>query len=135
MKLKIYHIDIFCPEWGRNSILFFCKALEGTKLRQSFHAKNKIRSMKRKYRIASKVLVKNIDISNELYLDYVFEFYANKDNLVKKVCYRIPLRELDSDLIIVVSSTGKLVTVYLNNNFDGHHNLKEGLYEKKEKTI
>jgi len=132
MKLKRYHIDIYCPEWSRNSILSFSKSLEGIKLRLSFHAKNKIRSMKRKYRVPTKATLKIINLSDELYMDYIFEFYANYKNQVKKVCYRIPIKDLDSDLIIVVSSSGKIVTVYLNNNFDGHHALKEELYEKKE---
>ena len=132
MKLNRYHIDVYCPPWTRDSILAFCKNINGVKLLNSYHSSNKIRRMKRKYRVYTKELIKTVDISNELYLDYVFEFYANSKNEVKKVCYRIPMIGLDSDLILVISSTGKIVTVYLNNNFDGHNELKKELYEKGE---
>lgn len=132
MKLKRFHTEIYCPEWTRIGVFRFSRLLLGIKLKPSFHAKNKIKRMKRKYRVATKELVSGLNIGKDIYLDYAFEFYANNDNVVKKVCYRIPLKELDSDLILVISSTGKIVTVYLNNNFDGHYNLKRELYEREE---
>lgn len=128
-KLLRYHIDIYIPDWGRDAILQFCKLLSQNKLKYSYHANNKLRGMKKEYRVIIKNLLKNLNLEDELNLDYVFEFYANKNNIVKKVCYRFPT-ELDSDVILVISSTGKIVTIYLNGNHDGHKNLKTEIYEK-----
>lgn len=132
-KLSRFHIDIYCPEWSRDAILDFCKLLSENKLKYSYHAVNKLRSMKREYKLVVKDLIKNLDLGSEVNLDYIFEFYSNAQKEVKKVCYRFPIRELESDVILVISSTGKVVTIYLNGNFDRHHSLKEELYEKELK--
>ena len=102
------------------------------KLRLSIHAKNKLKRMKSRYRTYTKNLLKTIKIAEELYLDYVFEFYADRNNVIKKVCYRLPMKDLDYDLILVISSNGKVVTIYLNNNFTGNRALKRELYIQGE---
>ena len=130
-KLLRYHIDIFVPDWARESILEFCKILSQNKLKYSYHATNKLRGMKKEYKLAIKNLIKNLDLGDEINLDYIFEFYTNKDNITKKVCYRFPLKELESDVILVISSTGKVVTIYLNGNHDKHRSLKIENYEKE----
>ncbi len=130
MKLKRYHIDVFIPSWGRESVLTFCSLLKNTELQYSYHARLKLRRMKRKYRDAIRNLLKEINIFDELYLDYIFEFYTNYKSQVKKVCYRFPMADLDSDIIIVVSSKAKIVTVYTNDVFDKHKDLDKTLYEK-----
>jgi hypothetical protein len=133
MKLHRYHVEIYCPEWARDSILEFCKLLAENKLKYSYHANNKLKGMKKEYKLAIKNLVKNLDLGDELYLDYVFEFYANNQNIVKKVCYRFPMRDLEFDVILIISSTGKIVTIYLNGNFDKHRTLNIDNYEKEIK--
>lgn len=136
MKLDRYHVDVHCPPWSREAILTFSESLKNQKLKYSFHARNKIRNLPRKQRSVVKLLVKNLNLFDELFLDYVFEFYANKNNIVKKVCYRIPLMELEYDVIFVISSTGKIVTIYINNRDDKHAFLDESIYmkEKKDET-
>lgn len=132
-KLKRFHIEIYCPDWARESILNFCKSLSDDKLKYSYHATNKLKNMRKEYKSAIKNLVKNLDLGDELYLDYVFEFYANDLKEVKKVCYRFPMKELESDVILIISSTGRIVTIYLNGNHDKHRNLKVENYEQGEK--
>ncbi len=132
MKLKRYHIDIYCPPWTRDSVLTFIQSLKDIKLIYSYHANIKLARMKNKYKTVIKSLVKEIDFSDEQWLDYVFEFSANGNNVIKKICYRFPITGLDSDIIFVISNTGKIVTIYLNDNFDKHHSLDESKYEKGE---
>jgi hypothetical protein len=133
MKLHRYHINIYCPEWTREAILEFSKGLKGTKLSNSFHASNKIAAMKRKYKNRTKQILKTLDVSNELFLDYVFEFYASNKHIIKKVCYRLPMKDLDYDLTLVISSSGKIVTVYLSNDFEFPRVIKPELYERNIK--
>lgn len=131
MKLKRYHISIYVPEWGRKSVQEFCSKLVDEKLEYSYHANQKLKRMSKKYRLAVHNLIKSINISDKILLDYVFEFYTNEENIVKKVCFRFPMLNLDIDFILVVSDKGTVVTVYLNGELDRHRSLKEGLYEKE----
>lgn len=130
-RLHRFHIDIYCPEWSREAILQFTKELSGKQLVCSYHATKKYDSFSRQYKKVIKDLLKTIDL--ELSIDYIFEFYTNEKNEVKKVCYRFPMREeLDSDVIFVISATGKVVTIFLNRNFDPHVSLDKNLYESGE---
>lgn len=130
MKLKRYHINLYCPPWTRDSALKFIESLKDIKLIYSYHAKTKLAKMNSKYKSIVKNLIKEIDFSDEQWLDYVFEFSANGSNIIKKICYRFPITGLDSDVIFVISNAGKIVTIYLNDNFDKHHSLNESNYEK-----
>lgn len=130
MKLKRYHIDIYCPDWTRKSILEFIGGLKEIKLKYSYHANHKILKMGKKYKNIVKTLINQLIISDEIYLDYVFEFYARNEN-IKKVCYRFPMKDLDTDIILVISDKGKIVTIYLNDNFDKHFSLNKSLYEQR----
>jgi hypothetical protein len=134
MKLRRYHINIYVPEWGRNSVQEFCSKLADKELEYSFHATQKLKRMSKKYRLAVHNLIKSINISDDILLDYVFEFYTDEDKEVKKVCFRFPMVNLDTDIIVVISSTARIVTVYLNNEFDKHRSLELSLYERKEET-
>lgn len=133
MKLKRFHKDVYCPTWTWDSINLFCNGLKGIKLQHSYHSLNKLKKLRRKQKRAVEKLLENLDISDSIYLDYVFEFYANKDNEVKKVCFRFPMKDLDHDIILVISHLGKIVTIYLNDNFDSHPMLDKYLYEQGEK--
>lgn len=129
-KLHRFHIDVYCPEWARESLLNFSNMLKGYKLVCSYHATRKYKLLSRTYKKAVKTLLENLDISDEMNLDYVFEFYADNNNFIKKVCYRFPQTEVESDIILVISSTGKVVTMFLNRNFDPQISLNKELYEK-----
>lgn len=128
-KLKRFHLDVFCPEWAIDSIDEFTKALIGKQLICSYHATKKYKSFSREYKHSILNLIEDINL--ELCKDYIFEFYTNDKKEVKKVCYRFPMRgELESDVILVISSTGRIVTMFLNRNFDPHVSLDISLYEK-----
>lgn len=127
-KLHRFHINVFIPEWSRGAIQEFTNNLSGKKLVCSYHASKKYERFSREYKKAFLNLVKTIDL--ELSIDYIFEFYSNNKNQIKKVCYRFPMPDLESDIILVISSTGKIVTIFLNKNFDPHISLGYSLYEK-----
>lgn len=128
LKLKRYHKDVWYPEWTNNSIDEFIKSLSGCRLILSYHANGKYRNFSRQYRRLIRGIIETINL-NEL-KDSIFEFYANKDNVVKKACFRIQT-DVESDIILVISSTGKVVTIFLNKNFDPHISLDRNLYEQE----
>lgn len=131
MKLKRFHSDIFFPENTRENILRFGEYLKGIKLKYSYHALVKLSRLKNKEKKAIHLMIRNFDVSNEDNHRYIFEFYASKEMEVKKVCFRVPLPEIDSDVILVISSTARIVTLYINNNPNNHRDLNLSLYEKE----
>lgn len=58
----------------------------------------------------------------------IFEYY--KDKVIEKVCYRIPYNST-MDLILVLSNTKNIITIYLNSASDKHETLRENIYTKK----
>lgn len=128
-KLLRYHKDVYFPLWSYNSIRVFWDKMieEKVILFTSYHAKKKMDRMKGKYRSATKKIMADGFFSEEN-LKYIFEFYANDKKVVKKICVRMPLIDGEVDIIIVISAIGKVITVYLNNNFDNHNELDRSLY-------
>jgi len=62
-------------------------------------------------------------------LDYsqIFEFYTEQN--IIKVCYRISYNQYQ-DLILVLTTDKKIITVYINSKNDLHYTLKTNLYNK-----
>jgi hypothetical protein len=62
--------------------------------------------------------------------EQIFEYYLDdKTREPIKLCYRINYNG-DIDLILVVSNTKNLITIYINSKDDGHETLKKELYCK-----
>jgi hypothetical protein len=57
----------------------------------------------------------------------IFEYYLTDTGEPIKICYRINYNN-DIDLILVVSNTKNLITIYINSKDDGHETLKKELY-------
>lgn len=129
-KLDRYHIDVYTPEWSRDSILDFCMSLKGVPLKYSKHALKKIYKLTPKIRWKTYRLIRSFNPSDEVNLDYVFEFYAIEKS-IRKVCFRIPIIDTDIDIIIVVANTGKIVTIYAGHNKDFHKTLRSEIYTKE----
>lgn len=130
MKLLRFHKDLFYPKWYNESIEVFTKNLAEKQLICSYHATKKYESFSRQYKKAIRDILKNVDLESSK--DFIFEFCANDKNEIKKACYRFPTPELGSDVIFVISSNAKVVTIFLNRNFDPHVSLDTSLYEKGE---
>jgi hypothetical protein len=60
--------------------------------------------------------------------EQIFEYYLDdKTREPEKICYRINYNN-DIDLILVVSKTKNLITIYINSKDDGHETLKREIY-------
>lgn len=129
-KLKRFHKDVFYPEWSDNSIDEFTKPLDGNPLILSYHAnRDKYRYLPRRYKRIIRNILETVKLNN--YKDTIFEFYSDGNNRIKKACFRFPT-DVESDIIMVISSTGKVVTIFLNRNFDPKISLDRNLYEQGE---
>jgi hypothetical protein len=129
-KLRRFHKDIFYPDWFEESIDVFTKGLDGKQLICSYHATKRYESFSRQHKKVIRDLLRTVNL--EECKEYIFEFCSNDNNEIKKVCYRFPTPELESDIIFVISSNAKVVTIFLNRNFDPHVSLQKDLYQQGE---
>lgn len=130
-KLKRYHVEILVPAWGRESSLDFIRGIAGKPMGYSKHATKKSAKLSKRIKEAIKNILNRFFVGDEMLLDYVFEFYSDSDNKIRKMCFRFPMVEFGIDIIIVMSCRGTIVTIYINKDFDKHRNLNEKLYEKE----
>ena len=63
----------------------------------------------------------------ELRAEHIFEYYEENGKIIK-LCYRITYNNLQ-DIILVVTSEKKIVTIYINSVGDNHITLKKELYK------
>ena len=63
----------------------------------------------------------------ELKAEHIFEYYEESGKIIK-LCYRITYDNLQ-DIILVVTSEKKIVTIYINSVGDNHITLKKELYK------
>jgi hypothetical protein len=130
VKLRRFHIDVFYPEWSNDSILAFVEEVSKKQLILSYHAATKYRKLSRQYKRMVMDLMENVNLKESI--NYIFEFYSDDRNQVKKACFRFPSNDEElSDIILVISSTGKIVTIFLNKNFDPRISLDRNLYEQE----
>lgn len=129
MSLSRYHIDVFIPEWSRDSVIKFFKSLPD-KLVYTKHSKAKLKKLSKVNKSIVTSYIESFAIIPEILIDYVFEFYSINE-VIEKICLRIPIAGLSSELIIVISSVGGIVTFYLNDSEDKHLNLNTTLYVKE----
>jgi hypothetical protein len=62
--------------------------------------------------------------------EQIFEYYLDdKSQEPEKLCYRVDYTS-DIDLILVISKTKNLITIYINSKDDGHETLKTEIYCK-----
>jgi hypothetical protein len=129
-KLKRFHIDIFYPDWFEESLVKFNEKLHDKQLVCSYHATKKYDNFSREYKRVIRDMLETTRITNDDLNKYIFEFAANIEKKeIKKICFRFPISELKCDIIFVVSSNAKVVTMFLNKGSDPHTNLDRSLYE------
>jgi hypothetical protein len=66
----------------------------------------------------------------KLQAENIFEYYTDEKNITK-ICYRISYIN-GLDLILVISNTKELITIYINTADDEHITLDKTLYTQKK---
>jgi hypothetical protein len=122
--MKRYHKKIYFPDI--EELKAFNESLKGLKYRFTSHCIDRLKEQVTSEAETFKILgiIKSLD------LDYnaIFEYYITSDIL--KACYRVKYTE-NNDIILVISKTKDIITIYLNESGDNHITLNESLYNKE----
>ena len=119
-----YHKKVYMPDTDIKKLNALVDTLNGKNWRYSIHAIDNIKY--RTYDIKATLLfIKGLilDVKN------IFEYYAEAEKITK-ICYRIPYIN-GMDLIIVISDTKELITIFINSQDDNHVTLDKNIYTQK----
>jgi len=130
-KLKRYHSEIYFPNWTNKSFVTFVDGIHAHgSITFSLHAVERAWEYGVDYgRNLIKFLSRTIR-EDVLKNGSIFEFYAT-DEEIHKACFRISSEDSPVDLVLVISSDGVVVTVFVIKKDDNHSTLDENLYERK----
>ena len=118
-----YHIKVYTEKKHLEAINGLTDKFNTMSWTYSSHAIDNI-----KYRMINISEVLTFIKSLHLKSEYIFEYYIDND-IPLKICYRIPYKN-GLDIILIVSNTKKLITIYINKSDDNHYTLKTELYTK-----
>ena len=120
--MQRYHKDVYFPIDSKDILKEFTYNLNMLKFNPSKHCLNNLL-----YRIIN--LTELLEYINSLVLNAndIFEYYID-GKYIEKACFRIPY--VGNDIILVLSETKSIITIYLNESTDNHITLNEGIYSK-----
>lgn len=131
-KLDRFHKDIFFPEWYSESINEFLGEISSSgPMTFSLHSVEKVVDLVENYGKKALEEFSKVIRNNILEEEKVFEFYS-KSRKITKACFRFSLGNFPIDIIIVISSGGVIITVYLTDRDDNHKTLNKKPYKKGE---
>lgn len=116
-----YHKDVYIPAGNNARLHEFTKAINAMQWSYTAHCLDNI-----KHRAIDceglLYFIKGLELSPES----IFEYYTEGAEIIK-VCYRIKYLQ-SIDIILVISNTKSIVTVYMNSANDKHYTLRKELY-------
>lgn len=117
--MEKYHVSIGFPPLLKSKALNLIDALQGEKIRFSFHSLEELLKENDAVRIG--IFLKNyrLDFNN------VFEMVEN-NGLIEKLGFRVNFGK--NDIIFILSNDKTILTAWLNSQFDNHNTLKKELY-------
>ena len=118
-----YHKKIYFPKESQKELFDLTEKLNKIEFRYSKHCLENL-----KYRALDiENLLKYIkDI--ELKSEWIFEYYKSNYG-IEKMCYRLPY--ILYDVILIISNTKNIITIYINSKEDNHDTLNRRLYNLK----
>lgn len=116
--MKRYHKKVYFPD--TEALNAFNDDLNNVNWTYSNHCLNHL-----KHRVINLNNVLQFIKYLKLKSEWIFEYY--KTEKIIKACYRIPYNEMD--LILVISSSKTIITIYLNSRDDKHYTLNRSLYQ------
>jgi len=119
-----YHIKVYSTPEHKNAIVVLTNKLNTMDWAYSRHCTDNIKH--RAIDMASVLMfIKRLKLNDA----DVFEYYFDNDIPVK-MCYRVQYNA-GIDLILVVSNTKCLVTIYMNTHDDKHYTLNRSQYARQ----
>lgn len=119
--VKRYHVALYFPAGAQEALSAFVQRVNGLNWNFTCHSFERI---KEKAQDVEKVglFLKGLELTKES----AFEYYEENGRIIKAV-FRLPYNS-EKALILVVSDTKNIVTVYLNNIKDNHKTLDPKKY-------
>lgn len=132
-RIDRYHREVYFPPWYEESMKVFVGEILSTgPLTFSMHCVEKVMEYTIQFgKNFFQNLVKSIR-RGVLDTEKVFEFYSTKGGNITKACFRFSFEKLPVDIVLVISSSGVLITMYTINEGDNHDTLNKKLYKKGE---
>jgi len=122
--MKRYHRKIYIPKQDEEILSGLVDTLNTKDWKYSKHCLQRLNEQ-----YISTIEIKNmLEYIKGIKLNFIdiFEYYK-ESNLITKICFRIKYSE-HNDIILVVSSSKTLITIYSNKADDNHITLKKELY-------
>jgi len=119
-----YHKEVFWPEDTQEKLLILCDTFKSLDYSFASHCIDRIKTRGLKD-------VENVLTwlkSQALRPKDVFEVYIEAGNVLK-ACFRLNYNSQE-DLILVINSSKKIITLYFNSSYDKHNTLKASLYNR-----
>ena len=134
--MKRFHQEVYFPENSTELLEGFIEEVKRNfPMTFSLHSVDHIIGLTDEYgNFLWKSLVKIIK-NSPLSTEKIFEFYQNHETeKVTKACFRFANTDFPMDIVMVISSTSTIITLYLVNKNDTHRNLNKNLYIRKVKN-
>lgn len=118
-----YHKAVYIPNEYISKLQEYTDNLNTLQWQYSNHALNNL-----KYRVLDKKHILLYIKYKILNYNDIFEFYADDNSNIIKAVYRFKYMN-GQDIILVIASNKKIITIYLNNSNDLHYTLKKEIYQ------
>lgn len=120
--MQRYHKQVYFPIAHNQAITALVAGLNAKDWSYSQHCLDNLDNRDIGYKKAILEFIKDLEIKEES----IFEYYYN--NGIEKIVCRIPFDNM-VDIILVISNSKNIITIYTNDNFDKHYTLNKGLYQ------
>lgn len=128
MKKYKYHRDKYFPSWAGERISEFISYLHLGRLVYTEHALLKLVLFD--VEIVEKInnLLDSINLNlrereEDRLFESTFEFVVTENFQIEKICTRLKLEGTKFDVVFVISSAGRIITLFLNQTDDQHTTL------------
>ena len=120
-----YHKNVFFPVYAQDKLTGLCYKLNFLQWQYTPHCIDNLKTRV----IDLEQLLYFIKTDLKLNSDDVFEFYTDAKGNIEKLCLRV-LYNKNIDIILVISNTKNIITIYINSSCDNHNSLRKNLYCK-----
>lgn len=117
-----YHKKVFIPDNHLPILSRHTSILNTLKYRYTAHCLDNL-----KYRSIRQEDILLFIRDLKLQASDIFEYYMDDKNAIIKICYRISYSK-NQDIILILSNSKEIITIYLNSKDDEHITLDKNLY-------
>jgi hypothetical protein len=133
-RILRYHKQVLLPSWFDDAFEEYKSCVYKTgPLAFSAHSVYKLVDYISEYGRAFLRKLEEILVAGAIQKELAFEFYADKDNIVQKMCFRYTLENSPVDIILVIARDCTIITIYTTEVGNMHDSINKKAYVRKEK--